>query len=614
MKRILLISVVIYMFHAPGVGAQTPDTPPATAEPAAVQTQQTGSTPTDTPVSTPTATPVPTNTAVPTSMPAATATPTPTATPAPAHTPAPTATATLTGQNQEPPTETPAATLTATMTPMSTATPTFTPTPTRTVTPLWPTDTPTPTATWTATPACVDDGEPNGYVGQGAALIINQTLSDLTFYPDGDVDYYALWGKGGKFYQITTATSEGVDTRLRIFDPAGQLIAENDDYTPGNPASRVTFMAPGEGWFAVGVDSRAPIQWGCRHYTLTVVDVSPPTATPTATPGPSPTATRTPTTTPTATAIPGEVMYDDYEPNPSFEWAANVGVNQTLNLNFNPYPAGSNEVDNDFFRLYVKVGDVLRFETSGLAEGLDTNLILYRDNGQVVAGNDDCQPGQRRSCLEWPVDYTGIAYVLAGPVGTIPEAIAAGARAYSLVIKNVAGQVVTPLPGSTSSAADSRTPQFGQELPWAVTPLPPTATPPAAEAGQSGAGSTNSLGSTPTPAVVVRPFSLAPPAATPKPLQAMTAQITVYYDENNNRAPDTNEGVAGLSVRVLDSVTNQVLGQTFTDIYGHAILAVSAPAEVRLSVPYLSYNQLIKPPGKELSVRLTPLRLPSLIP
>ncbi len=599
-QRIALISFLITILYAPAAGAQTPDTPAPTAEP----TQATGvagqqgdtATPTDTPVptATPTATPLPTDTPTPTA--AATATPTPTQSPAP--------TVTVSGQEQQTPTDTPTATLT--------------PTPTRTVTPLWPTDTPTPTPVWTPTSTCADGWEPNESPGTGPALIINQTVSMLTLFPSGDVDYFPLWGKGGTYYQLTTATSEGVDTRVRVFDPTGALIAENDDYEPGNPGSRVTFMAPGEGWFAVAVDSRAPIKWGCRQYTLTLIDVSPPTATPTATPGPSPTGTRPPTTTPTATAIPGEVMYDEYEPNPSFEWAANVGVNQTLNLNFNPYPAGSNDVDNDFFRLYVKVGDVLRFETGSLAEGLDTNLILYRDNGEVVAGNDDCQAGERRSCLEWRSDYTGIAYILAGPVGTIPEAVSAGSRAYSLSIENVAGQVVTPLPGSgplpngTGGAAGG-TPQFGEELPWAVTPLPPTATPVAAEAGDE-TGEAGSPAPTPTPAVMVRSFSLAPPTATPKPLQAMTVQITVYYDENNNRAPDTNEGVAGLSVRVLDSSTNQVLGQSFTDTYGHAILAVSAPGEVRLSMPYLGYNQSVRPPGKELFVRLTPLRLPSLIP
>jgi hypothetical protein len=618
-RHILLTGFILFIIYAPRAGAQTPAGESSTAEPtptraqAGLESQQAEPTATQTPADT--ATPTPAGTPTPTATPSGQqqTAPTETATPAPTATDTPAPTATLSGQQQTGPTETSTPSPTATDT--ATPTATLTPTPTDTVTPLWPTDTPTPTPVWTATPACADGWEPNEQPGAGPPLIINQTLSMLTLFPAGDVDYFSLWGKGGTYYQLTSATSEGVDTRVRVFDPTGALIAENDDYEPGNPGSRVTFMAPGEGWFAVGVDSRAPIEWGCRRYTLTLIDVSPPTATPTATPGPSPTATRTPTRTPTATAIPGEAMYDEYEPNPGFESAANVGVNQTLNLNFNPYPAGTNGVDNDFFRLYVKGGDVLRVETTGLAEGLDTNLILYRDSGEVVAGNDDCQAGERRSCLEWTADYTGIAYILAGPVGTIPEAISAGSRAYSLVIKNVAGQVVTPLPGSGPVPAATGTPQYGEALPWAVTPLPPAQTPQPGETATAGTpGAAGEVLPSPTSAVVVRAFSLAPPTATPLPLQAITVRLTVYYDENNNRAPDTNEGVAGLSVRALDGSSNQVLGQTFTDSYGHAVLAISAPSEVRLSVPYLSYNQLIKPLGKALFVRLTPLRLPSLIP
>ena len=276
------------------------------------------------------------------------------------------------------PTETATATATSTPSPTSTPTDTLTPTPTPTVTPLWPTDTPTPTPTWSPTPACADGREPNEQPGSGPALVINQALSGLTLYPPGDVDFFLLWGKGGRYYQVTTATGDGLDTRLRVFDPPGDLIAENDDYTPGNPASKLTFQAPGEGWFAVEVDSRVPTDWGCRQYSVMAVDVSPPTATPAPTAGPPPPS---PTATPPPTAIPAQVMHDPYEPNYDFNTAANLGVGQTLNLSFNPYPAGSNGVDNDYFRLYVKVGEKLRIETANLAQGLDTNLILYRDSG-----------------------------------------------------------------------------------------------------------------------------------------------------------------------------------------------------------------------------------------
>ncbi len=521
-----------------------------------------------------------------------------------------TATAILVGQGVM---DTPTPTETVIPTATVTSSPTATPTPSPTITPVWPTDTPTPTVTWTPTPGCVDGLEANDQPGQGAVLVINQSLSGLTLAPVGDVDFFLLWAKAGRFYELTTTTGDGLDTRLRVFDPNGALIAENDDYTPGNPASQLRFRAPGEGWFPVAVDSLVPTPWGCRQYSLAAVDVSASTATSTATPGPSSTPRPTGTALPSATAIPPEVMFDEYEPNYDFSSAANVGVGQTIALNFNPYPAGSNTVDNDYFRLYVKVGEALKLETTGLAAGLDTNLILYRENGEAIAGNDDCQAGQRQSCLSWQPDYTGVAYLLVGPVGTIPEAISAGARTYQLVISDVAG--------SNGTLSLTPTPAFGQPflagqasgLPWKVTPLPPT--PPRLPLTSTiGAISPTTVSDGRTGEVQVRAFSLIPPTLTPEPQQPVTVQLMVYYDENDNRAPDISEGVAGISVRILDSLTNRLLGQTFTDGQGHASLSVSATGDVRLSVPYLGYTQPVKPPGKQFEIRLGALRLPSLIP
>lgn len=164
-------------------------------------------------------------------------------------TPTDTPTAILTNTPTGVPTD--LSTVSATVAPAATST--FTPTPTATPTALWPTDTPTPTATWPATPACADRVEPNPQPGSGPPLLINQAMNDLTLFPRGDADFFTLWSKAGKYYQITTSTTEGVDTRVRVFDPTGALVAENDDYMPGNPGSRVSFMAPGEGWFAVAV-------------------------------------------------------------------------------------------------------------------------------------------------------------------------------------------------------------------------------------------------------------------------------------------------------------------------------------------------------------------------
>jgi hypothetical protein len=487
------------------------------------------------------------------------------------------------GEEQNTPTPTFTATATQTATPTNTATPTITPTPTTTV------------------QACRDKLEPNNEIWKGQQLVINETYADLTLFPEGDVDFFVLWGKPGVFYEVTTITTEGLDTRLRVFDPSGTLIAENDDYLVGNPASQVTFIARGEGWFAVSVDSRVPTAWGCRHYAIIAADVSPPTATPTATQAVAtatlyPTTTPIPTSTPLPTGVPPEIACDAFEPNFDFATAANIGVGQIAELNFNPWPPGSHEIDNDYFRLYVKQSEELSIETLDLAGGVDTNLILYRENGEVVAGNDDCVEGERWSCIQWAPDMTGVVYLLVGPVGSVPDPTGVGVRSYALAIDDVAGQAPTPVPASPYA-------QPTPGMPWPVTPaMPWTVTPVFAQ--------------TPTPvmAVTVVPMVTTVPKATPLPVEPITADLTVYYDENDNKAPDTGEGVVGIGIYLFDVTTNQRLGQAYTDAEGYAKLTVAAAGKVRVSVPYLRYSDVVKAPGDTLTLRLKPMKMPSLIP
>jgi hypothetical protein len=291
-------------------------------------------------------------------------------------------------------------------------------------------------------------------------------------------------------------------------------------------------------------------------------------------------------------------MTDAYEPNGDFAHAANLGVGQTLNLNFNPYPVGINAIDYDFFRVFVKTGQTLKISTGELAAGLDTNLMLYRDNGETIGYNDDCVPGRLDSCLTWEPTYTGVAYVLVGPVGTIPVATSSGSRAYTLSVTDQTG-LVTPTVLALSSGYSGNA-SGGEQLPWRVTPLPPTETPPPT--------------ATALPGIRVYPISNSLPTPTAEPLQTIVVELSVYYDENDNRAPDISEGVSGVSVRVLDFQSNQLLGHVFTDQFGHARLMVAAAGQVRLSVPYLGYNEAIRAPGEAMTIRLAPLQLPGLIP
>ena len=94
----------------------------------------------------------------------------------------------------------------------------------------------------------------------------------------------------------------------------------------------------------------------------------------------------------------------------------------------------------------------------------------------------------------------------------------------------------------------------------------------------------------------------------------MVVELTIYYDENDNNGPDIEEGVTGINLQILDSLSNRLLGQAFTNDEGHATVFVSAAQKVRLSVPYLGYSQEVGPPGKQLLIRIPPVHLPSLIP
>jgi hypothetical protein len=535
--------------------------------------------PIETPALTPTGMPEPATTATVTADATDSATPTVTTTvtlePTGTVTPTQTATATVA------PTDGPEPTATATPLPTGTTNPTTTstatPEPTATIAP---TATPGPTAT----PDCWDPLEPNDQARQAVILLLNQPVTGLTLSPLADVDYFQIWVKPGRYYQLTTATTAGVDTRLRVFKLNGQLLHENDDYSlsGGDPASRLEFQATEEGWLLLAVDSVVPIAWGCRQYSLLWLDLPAPTPTPTGTPEP--------TGTPVPTPTPEPALYDAYEPNYDFETAANIAVGQVVELNFYSFPPGHPGEDNDFFRFYVKVGQELQLETLELAPGIDTNLILYRADGSIIGGNDDCGPGERRSCLTWSPDYTGLAYALIGPVGLLPQGVEPTSLSYRFSLIDLTGQPaeVASVPGYGEPA-----PLEPSDLDWPVTP------PAEAETFDQ---------------IRVQTYSLAPPAPTAPPLKPLVIQLTVYYDENDNNAPDINEGVAGINVRVVDSVTNRLLGQAFTDAQGHTTLFVSATNEVRLTVGYLGYSQAVKPPGGQFQIRLPGLQLPSLIP
>ncbi|MBZ0315240.1 MAG: hypothetical protein K8L91_02395 [Anaerolineae bacterium] len=131
--------------------------------------------------------------------------------------------------------------------------------------------------------------------------------------------------------------------------------------------------------------------------------------------------------------------------------------------------------------------------------------------------------------------------------------------------------------------------------------------------------------STPTPTLIpassIELLAAPPspqPTATEVPIQVVSAAIVMGYDENANGTLDVSEGVRGISVRLVEVGTNNVLGHTFTDERGFAQLQASTNSPVLLVVPYFGESWTVQPHGSEaaqtFTLLLSPGNQPGLIP
>jgi hypothetical protein len=108
------------------------------------------------------------------------------------------------------------------------------------------------------------------------------------------------------------------------------------------------------------------------------------------------------------------------------------------------------------------------------------------------------------------------------------------------------------------------------------------------------------------------------PTGTSVPPRVITAAVVIAYDENGNRAVDPAEGVAGISVRVVESSTNRVIVSGFTDARGYAEFAVITDRPARIVVPYFGETWELQRGGSgaapAFTLLLTPGNQPGLIP
>ncbi len=408
----------------------------------------------------------------------------------------------------------------------------------------------------------VDAFEPNNTIetaystAPGAAALINVTL-----WPTGDVDFFSFVGKAGLAYQVLTShLSAGLDTVLTVYDTQGNEISTNDDYEPDNRASRVTFSASVNGFYFAKIVNINPGDPANLTYRFQVVQVQ---------------GTATPTAFPTGTRVPGA---DICEYNGDFDQACLIGVGQPFDMNF--VPLFEEGPDNDFYRLWIKAGLYYTCQTFDLSSVNDTNMIVYDQNRNGLAGNDDKAPGDLGSLVSVPATYTGWLFILVGPYAP-PEYALSYLYTYSIRCDET---VPTPTPTPTIYIPP---PSGGGPSPPTPTPIvfptfPPSPTPFTFLTPQP----------TPRPVIQVIPLPTNTPVSVIQP--TINLDLTVYYDRNGNFTPELTEGVEDVAVTIYDNATGELLAFGYTNEMGairFGTLAVSGP--VRISIPFLQFTVVV---------------------
>lgn len=454
---------------------------------------------------------------------------------------------------------------------------------TNTLTVVNPTATPTPTRTPTPEANIYADAlEPNNTIQDASTLLVDSGQKcSLTLWPVGDLDYFRFSAKTGSVYQITTANlSAGLDTYMTVYDANFNVVGTNDDYQETGGSSQFTVTPGLDGFYFVQISNLSPTNPASQTYCIEVEQVIP-------------TATPTPELLPT----------DPYEDNGNFSIAALIATNTTYSANFvPPIPPGP---DNDFYQLWIKPGIYYNCQTFELSGVTDTNMILYDQNYNGLAGNDDKAPGDLGSEVDYFSTYTGWLFVLVGNY-TTPPYDESPQFTYKLMCTADAS-TPTPTPTATPTPRPPTTGGGGGSVPPTATLIPsPTPEKPGTPVSEIPTA-------TPRPVIIFEP--LPTPTSAASGAQFAMLNVTVYYDENENFQVEQSEGIVNVQVSLYDSITGEWLAFGYTNEAGvvpFGPFEVSGP--ILVTVPYLGFSQIVAADSGSLQVRIAPQTLPSGIP
>jgi len=417
-----------------------------------------------------------------------------------------------------------------------------------------------------------DGYEENDSLGEASNIPVGAELGSLSMSPANDPDWFrVLVSPPDSYpgqYRVEVVGTPGLDLTLNLYGPSAALMASHND--PSGPNAAITFDVSSEGYYAVEVlNGTVDEGW----YVLRLVDLTP---APTPSPTPAPTLLPTPTSPfPTSTPTPEMGGAPDYtEPNYDFATAYRIVPGDSLtNLNFNP--GSPDGVDNDFFVMAVRPGVTYTCRTEDLGQGVDTNLIVYgsADLGDALGGNDDVdtQSGRIDSRVTFTATAEGDVYALVG-----------------------------------YKHADLRRPGGAT---YTLTCIAGAPAPPPGAGGGTGMPRTTSV----TVRALQRPEMA--PTPTPVPVVPQTVDVLVGYDRNDNGQIDPNEGVRGISVRVIDADSNRALSHGFTGESGTVRFILATERTIRVVIPFLGAAEDFRP-GRPVqwTLLIPPGIAPGLIP
>lgn len=450
-----------------------------------------------------------------------------------------------------------------------------------------------PTTTPGATPSIfVDAYEPNNSLNTAYTIAAGAAKTcGVTLWPTGDEDYFQFVGKANSTYQVATSDlTPGLDTVMTVYNVNGNVIATNDDAPGlGNRSSLVTFTANQDGFYYARIINRDPSDPSNKTYCIQVTTVANPTPTPSQTP------------------VPGS---DVCEFNSTRQTACVLEVgegNGFTGMSFVPV-FGSSQ-DTDYYKVWMRLGSFYTCDTYVNAYA-DTNMIFLDANGndfQPNLGNNDKAPGDYGSQLSILAPYTGWLYILVGPV-VAPPYEESNLHQYDI---ECLVTVSTPTPSPSPTSAFVPPPSSGGgALPTATPMLVPTFLPTPTPIDFSFL--TPQATATP-PIVQIQPLPTSTPVGGGQ--QNVTVNVTVYYDSNFNFLPELNEGVQELAVALYDNATGNLLAFGSTNGAGTVTFnSIVTAGAVRVSVPFLNYNQVVVGGSATILVRIAPQPLPIGIP